>query len=188
MIIREATLNDFSAITTHLLLAMEDIVYKFIGEENPKKAEEFLYHFVSAENNQYSYQNCVVVEENQQVIAAACVYEGARLEELRAPVIEYVRTRHNKNFAPEDETQAGEYYLDSLGVSAKFRGKGIGTKILQFLIDKYVNENHQPLGLLVEEDNTRAMKLYSALGFKTVAKKQLVGKQLYHLQINKPRL
>ncbi len=184
MIIREATLNDSAAITTHLLSAMEDIVYKFIGEENPQKAEEFLYHFVSTENNQYSYMNCVVAEENQQIIAAASVYEGARLEELRAPVIEYVRAHHNKNFAPEDETQAGEYYLDSLGVSPEHRGKGIGSKMLQFLIDKYVVKNHQTLGLLVEAENAGAMKLYSRLGFKPVATKQLVGKQLFHLQIN----
>jgi len=38
MTIRKATLNDTSKIATYLMLAMEDIVYEFIGENCKEKA------------------------------------------------------------------------------------------------------------------------------------------------------
>lgn len=183
MIIRKATINDSKDIATYLLLAMEDIVYKFIGEENYNKAKEFLLHFIEKENNQYSYQNCYVVEEDNEIVAAVNIYDGAKLHLLREPIAQYVRTHYNKNFNPEDETQKGEFYIDTLGVSPKCQGKGIGSKLLQFLIDEYVTKKHKTLGLLVDEVNPNAKKLYLKLGFKSVGVKTLVGKRLEHLQI-----
>ena len=183
MTIRKATIEDSESIAAHLLLAMEDIIYKFIAEEDPKTAYYFLLHFVESENNQYSYQNCFVAEENSEIIAAVSVYEGTKLQELRKPIIDYVRLNFNPDFNPEDETQAGEFYIDSLGVNPKCQGKGIGSKVLQFLIDEFVTKNHQTLGLLVDEDNPNAKKLYLKLGFKPVGVKTLVGKKLEHLQI-----
>jgi ribosomal protein S18 acetylase RimI-like enzyme len=77
----------------------------------------------------------------------------------------------------------GEFYIDSLGVAANQQGKGIGSKLLLFLIDEYVTINQKTLGLLVDEENPAAKKLYLKLGFKTVGKKTLVGKNLEQLQI-----
>jgi ribosomal protein S18 acetylase RimI-like enzyme len=183
MIIRKASLKDSQNITTLLLLAMEDIVYKFINETNYNKAHAFLLHFVEQENNQYSYQNCLVVEENKQIIAAVNLYDGAKLNEWRAPIIQYIQTHFNANFDPEDETESGEFYIDTLGVNPNQQGKGIGSKLLLFLINQYVTQNQQTLGLLVDEKNPNAKKLYLKLGFKVVGEKILVEKKLEHLQI-----
>ncbi|AYN04011.1 MULTISPECIES: GNAT family N-acetyltransferase [unclassified Flavobacterium] len=183
MIIRKATINDSNDIVTYLLLAMEDIVYKFIGKEDYNKAKDFLLHFVEKENNQYSYKNCFVVEDDNEIVAAVNIYDGAKLHLLREPIAQYVRTHYNKNFNPEDETQKGEIYIDTLGVNPKCQGKGIGSKLLQFLIDEYVTKKHKTLGLLVDEGNPNAKKLYLKLGFKPVGVKTLVGKRLEHLQI-----
>jgi ribosomal protein S18 acetylase RimI-like enzyme len=183
MTIRKATLEDSPSIATYLLLAMEEIVYQFICEENYTKAQAFLLHFVAIENNQYSYQNCFVVEQDNEIVAAVNVYDGAQLGTLRAPVIDYVRTHFNTDFNPEDETQPGEYYIDTLGVDPKCQGKGIGSALLQFLIEHYVHQKKQPLGLLVEESKPAAKKLYLKLGFKAIGEKTLVGKKMEHLQI-----
>ena len=184
MIIRKATIEDSENIAALLLLAMEDIIYKFIGEKNPKTAYYFLLHFVETENNQYSYQNCFVAEEENEIIGAVSVYDGAQLHPLRKPIVDYVRLNFNSDFNPEDETQSGEFYIDSVGVSPNHQGKGIGSKLLQFLIDEYVTQNHRTLGLLVEEANPNARKLYLKLGFKIVGTKTLVGKTMEHLQIS----
>ncbi|MBD0298412.1 MAG: GNAT family N-acetyltransferase [Flavisolibacter sp.] len=182
MIIRKATLKDSEFIATHLLLAMEDIVYQFIGGKDPEKAKELLLYFAERENNQYSYQNCWVAVNDKEVVATVNVYNGAQLRELRQPVIEHIRSRFNKDFQPEDETQEGEYYIDSLGVNPDLQGKGIGSKILQFLIDEYAIKRSQTLGLLVEEENLNAKRLYFKLGFKSAGKKVLFGKNMEHLQ------
>ena len=183
MIIRKATPNDAEFIATYLLLAMEDIVYKFIGSKDKAKAREFMLHFVQQANNQYSYQNCWVAEVNSEVVAAVNLYDGARLEELRQPVIEHIRSEFSQDFKPEDETKAGEYYIDSLGVNTSQRGKGVGSKVLQFIIDEYANKQRKTLGLLVDEENSNARRLYLKMGFKTTGVKFLFGKSTEHLQI-----
>src|SRR5688572_30392956 len=98
--IRKARVSDAEAIASCLLLAMESIIYKFIGEENEEKAGAFLTYLVKRENNQYSYQNCWVVEEGNKIIAAANIYDGARLIELRYPVLEYLKNQFGKDLNP----------------------------------------------------------------------------------------
>lgn len=181
--IRKAVLQDANAIATLLLLAMEDIVFEFIGRNDPKAAKAFLRHFAQQDSNQYSYQNCFVVEDENQIIAAINIYDGAQLKVLRAPIATYIATHFNKTFNPEAETQDGEFYIDSFGVHPSQQGKGIGGKLLQFAIQHYVHQNHQTIGLLVDEGNPKAKKLYLKLGFKSVGKKMLVGKRMEHLQI-----
>ncbi|KFF04303.1 GNAT family N-acetyltransferase [Flavobacterium reichenbachii] len=183
MIIRKALLKDSKTIAVLLLTAMEEIVYSFIGTKNYELALELLLFFVERENNQYSYQNCFVTEENGKIIGAVNIYDGARFHELREPVIRYVQNKFNPDFNPEDETENGEFYIDSIGVDSGHQGKGIGSQILQFLIDDYVIKNNKVLGLLVEEGNPNAKKLYLKLGFKSVGPKKLAGKNLEHLQL-----
>ncbi|WP_205944012.1 GNAT family N-acetyltransferase [Pedobacter xixiisoli] len=93
-----------------------------------------------------------------------------------------MKSSFNSNFNPEDETEAGEYYIDCVGVNPSQQGKGIGSKIFKFLIDEYVHKQKETLGLLVNIDNPDAQKLYLKLGFEIVGEKTLVGKRLNHLQ------
>lgn len=181
MIIRKATIEDSNIISEHLFLAMEDILYEFIGVKDSKKAREFLLYFVRKENNQYSFQNCLVAESTFGIEGSINIYDGAKLEMLREPIIQYIKKHFNTNFNPENETQQGEYYIDSFGVSTNRQGKGVGTKLLQFVIETYSN-NQQTLGLLVDEENPKAEKLYLNLGFEIVGRKVLAGKKMKHLQ------
>jgi len=118
-----------------------------------------------------------------KVVAAINLYNGALLSELRQPVIEYLRSKLNNDFNFEDETQAGEYYIDSLSVNPNQQSKGIGTKLLRFVIDEYVNKRSQTLGLLVDEINPNAKNLYLKLGFKSAGTRILFGKNMEHLQL-----
>ncbi len=182
MQIRKANLEDFKFISPLLLLAMEDIVYEFIGEKSYDKATEFLNAMVAQKANQYSYENCWVAENKEGIIGVACLYDGSRLQEFRKPVAHYIKEQFAQEFNPEDETQSGEIYIDCVGVHPDQQGKGIGSKIFSFLIDHYVVQQKQTLGLLVDYDNPKAEKLYLKLGFKIVGEKTLVGKTLKYMQ------
>jgi ribosomal protein S18 acetylase RimI-like enzyme len=184
IIVRKAVSTDSEAITNCLFLPMEDIIYKLTGEQDFEKAYGFMRYFVENNGNQYSWQNCCVAEDNGIVVAAVNVYDGAQLQTLRKPVLDYIQSRFNRQITPEDETQAGEFYIDSLGVQREHRCKGIATSLLKFLINDYVKTQNQTLGLLVDEDNESAMRLYQRLGFKTVGRKVLLGKELVHLQLS----
>ncbi|MBQ0768040.1 MAG: GNAT family N-acetyltransferase [Bizionia sp.] len=188
MNIRKATKKDSDAIAALLLLAMEDIAYKLVTENNYDKAKRFLKYFIEKENNQYSYENCTVAESENSIIAAVNIYDGGQLETLRAPVIKYIKTFYNSELHIENETQNGEFYIDSLGVCETKQGLGIGSKIIKHLIQEYVVERKETLGLLVDKTNPNAKKLYLKLGFKTVGEKTLLTHQLDHLQINPQEL
>ncbi|WP_304416717.1 GNAT family N-acetyltransferase [Profundicola chukchiensis] len=184
MMIRKANAEDAKPIATYLMLAMEDIFYGFIGERNYEVAIEVLEELIQSRGNQYSFENCWVAELDSEPVAVACVYNGGNLYQLRKPVGELIKTRFNRDFNPEDETQSGEFYIDCVGVSEYHQGKGLGSKMFNFLIDEFVHKRNETLGLLVEEENPNAKRLYQKLGFKVVGEKTLMGKKLDHMQIS----
>lgn len=185
MFIRKARADESKVIVPYILLAMEDIAYQFIGENSQEKITQMMENLVGRKSNQYSYENCWVVEdEDGMIIAAANIYDGARLYELREPVAREIKRMFNRDFNSEDETQAGEYYIDCIGVRPDQQGKGIGSKILQFLMDEYVRKEGKTIGLLVDKENPQAKKLYVKLGFEFAGEKTLAGKKMEHLQLN----
>lgn len=184
MFIRRAEQADAPIIVKHLLLAMEEIVFQFIHSTSKDEAAFFLEGLVTTKNNQYSYENCWVVEYEGKVVATALIYDGSELITLRKPVARRIKKLYGLEFCPENETQAGEYYLDCLAVDADFQGKGIGKFLISYLIEEYNLIKHQNIGLLVELENQHAKKLYLNMGFQVVGEKLLAGKILEHLQIN----
>jgi len=180
--IRKATDEDSNIIASLIMLAMDDIIYSFIGEVSYEKAFHFLNRLIREKSNQYSYENCWVAEAENQLVAAAIVYDGARLKELRNPVAILLREIFNRDFNPEDETQEGEYYIDCVGVDSNYQGKGIGSQVFQFIINEFVLQQNKTLGLLVDKKNPKAKQLYLKLGFEVVGEKKLVGNEMEHLQ------
>ncbi|HUH51636.1 MAG TPA: GNAT family N-acetyltransferase [Flavobacterium sp.] len=180
--IRKALPTDYKAIAQCLMLAMEDIFYVFIGEHSNEKAVDFLEQLVQKKDNQYSYENCWLAVSENEVVGAGLVYDGAKLHQLRAPVAQEIKKVFGKDFNPEDETQAGEFYIDCVGVYPNQQGRGIGSAIFKFLIQEYVLQRKLTLGLLVEKNNPGAKNLYLKLGFEVMGDKILVGTHLEHLQ------
>jgi len=183
MIVRKALSEDAEAIAGLLMLASGEVMYRFIGEKNYPKARDFLFRFVKRKSNQYSYQNCFVAEDENELIGAVLVYDGARLQDLRKPVLEYIHQHFDSNLQVEDETHSGESYIDSLGVSPAHQGKGIGSQLLQFVINEKVKTGGGTIGLLVDKTNPGAKRLYLNLGFVPVGEKTLLGISLEHLQL-----
>jgi ribosomal protein S18 acetylase RimI-like enzyme len=184
MRIRDATKADCESVASCLLLAMEELFYSFTGRKSYQVVKDLMLHFVMAENNQYSYHNCLVAESEGKVIGAISFYDGEELEKLRQPVIDYIRANFNPTFTPENETQEGEIYIDSLGVLPGWQGNGIATRLLSKLIDEQVEKRGKTLGLIVEAGNENARNLYMKLGFTWVGIKSFAGKQFEHLQIS----
>lgn len=175
--------SDSKTIARFLFMAMEDIVYQFIRSKDEELALKFLNHFTAKTDNQYSWENCFIGEVNGEIIAVANVYDGADLQRLRQPVVDFVRTNFNPTFNPEPETQSGEIYLDCFAVETQFRGKGFGSQLLSFLIEEFVEKRKQVLGLLVEKENFNAKKLYEKMGFRFVNDQKLMSKTLEHWQV-----
>lgn len=179
--IRFASQNDVESVAPLMFQAMEDIVYKLIGKEDQWEAIEFLKTLFLQENNQYSFKNTFVFEQDGEVIGSLVFYDGADLQLLRKPVLDLIQEKYGKEVSVEDETEAGEIYIDTVSVSPKGQGKGIGSQLITYL-QNYVSETKkQKIGLLVDTKNPQAEKLYTRLGFTFVNEQILAGGVYKHL-------
>lgn len=62
----------------------------------------------------YSYENTIVAEVDGRAVGAMCAYDGADYVRLKQPVVDILGP--DSGFAQLQETEAGEFYLDSVGV------------------------------------------------------------------------
>lgn len=163
-----------------IVLAMDDLAAKFAGSSDPAVAIALFHRFVEYEGNQYSYKNVLVYKDETGICGMISAYDGGQLHALRKPFLDYLKLTSGFTLEPEDETQAGEYYIDCLSVFPNQQGKGIGKMLIKALLNKVANS--MPVGLLVSKNNPKAEKLYTNLGFKVVGDKEFMGGSYFHMQ------
>ena len=66
----------------------------------------------------------------------------------------------------EPPLRRGELYIKTIGVASRFRGRGIGTKLVEKAEERARSQGHYSMSLLVMSDNRGAIKLYQRLGFE----------------------
>lgn len=184
IVIRVARRNDAVVIAQAVAMAIGDEValQNYCGEDYIATLTEI----ASRSNTQYSWQTALIAEVNGSVAGAVIGYDGAHLSELREGTFATLQGRGVQIASIADETEAGEYYLDSLGVLPEFRGLGIGAALVKALCEKAYAEGHKRVGLIVDVENPQAEKLYASLGFERVGTKLFFGHRMWHLQRTNP--
>ena len=139
---------------------------------------------VAMEDSQYSYLNTITAMTSDGILAGICVaYDGDKLKSLRRRFVEAALVAFGIDYSGmADETEEGEFYLDSLAVSSKYRGKGIATQLIQAAIEKARELGMPAVGLLVDKSNPQAEALYTRLGFEYVNDATWGGHPMKHLQ------
>ena len=181
-IIREATKQDSDTIAKVVLLAIGVDIERLSEHTSP-----FNYELVKAlterEDSQYSYKNCYVCEVDGKVAGAICSYDGARLYELREVLFQELEKRGTQlGKKITDECESGELYIDSLAVFKEYRGQGIAKALIARVEEKSQALNIPTLGLLVDNENPTAAKLYTSLGFAPVNIREFLGIPMTHMQ------
>ena len=137
---------------------------------------------VERENSQYSYRNTLVAMDGDKIIGISVSYDGARLHELRRAFIEAAKKYIGKDHSGmDDETQAGELYLDSLAVLPEYRRQGIARKLLKGTKERANRLGLPCVGLLVDKDNPIGEALYTSIGFRYINDNQWGGHPMKHL-------
>ncbi|MBT0607009.1 GNAT family N-acetyltransferase [Aequorivita echinoideorum] len=183
--IRSATPEDYLSVAPLMVQAMNSLACSFANSENMEDAVPLFKHFFQKKQNQYSYENTLVAEISNSIVGSITGYDGALLLKYRKPFLEYISENYGvQNLILEEETVAGEYYIDTLSVAGAFQNRGIGGHLVRHFIEKASNESFEKVGLLVETENIRAEKLYLSLGFQCAGEKRLAGTIYKHLQIS----
>jgi len=180
--IRDAKPEDATAVAPLIILAMGELAYKFSNTKDVNKTTALFESFFRQTDNQYSYQNTIVYEEDAVILGSLNAYDGGKLLELRKNFLAYLKTHnHLPDFNPEPETEAGEFYLDTISVNPNAQGKGIGKKLIDAGILWAKKLKHNKVGLLVEVNNKKALNLYLNKGFEIINQKEFIGEQYYHM-------
>jgi ribosomal protein S18 acetylase RimI-like enzyme len=178
--IRQASPDDAAQVAPLFILAMGHIAGIFANSSRYEDAIPFFEYFFKRSDNQYSYTNTLVFEENQGIKGSVTGYDGARLHELRQPILDELRKR-TPGFTPNDETEAGEFYLDCLNVGEEFQGNGIGKKLINAFCEKAASSGFKRVGLIVDLDNPEAKRFYEKIGFGAIGEKDFMGHRYFHM-------
>lgn len=182
-----------SEIASLIMEAMDyDCCQNFAGPNHTlEDFHRMMTHLVEADDSQYSYQNTLVAELSPSLSSkgddgksniAGCIvgYDGKDLLRLRKRFIEAAKKYLGQDYSEMDEeTKAGEYYIDSLCVKKEYRKRGIATQLIHAEIERH---NDQPVGLLVDHTHPWAEKLYLHIGFRFVNETEWGGHAMNHLQ------
>jgi len=137
---------------------------------------------VEREDSQYSYRNTLVAMDDDKVVGIAVSYDGGRLHELRQAFIQAAKEQIGKDHSGmDDETQAGELYLDSLAVLPEYRRRGIAKRLLRATKGRADQMGLPCVGLLVDKGNPAGEALYTSVGFRYVNDSQWGGHPMKHL-------
>jgi ribosomal protein S18 acetylase RimI-like enzyme len=179
--IRPATEADAALIAQVVAMAIgdEEGVRHYCGEQYL----DVLADIASQSDTQYSWQQTLVAEVDGEAVGAVVGYDGGELSRLRDGTYGVIRKTIAEAQPIIDETEAGEYYLDSVGVLPHFQGRGIGRVLVAAFCSKVFAEGHQRVGLIVDRENPRAESLYASLGFRRVGTKPFFGHHMWHLQL-----
>ena len=145
--------------------------------------EDMMTALVERTDSQYSHLNTLVALDGDDIAGICVSYDGGQLHQLRQAFIGEALHRFGRDFsAIDDETQAGELYIDSICVKPEYRGKGIASQLIEATIDKACTLGLPAVGLLVDKGNPKAEKLYSRIGFVHVDDSAWGGHAMKHMQ------
>ena len=183
--IRNAKKEDATQMAPLIMIIWEDMELEILEKYPHDLLETILIEAIQIEDYRFSYKNTIVYELDGKIVGLLCGYAG----ELE-PIIDkpwttigktYGLTAQDKVFV-DKETFAGEWYVDSLVTHPNFRGRQIGTKLLEKSPEKAREVGEKIVGLNCDEGNPKAKKLYESLGFVPVKKMVLSGHTYDHMQ------
>ena len=176
--IRKATKDDATLIAKVVAMAIGEESAVLYGGDNYMKVFE---EIALLEDTQYSYRNVFVAEIDGNAVGAVVAYDGADLHPLRKATLEVILKHTGRELQIADETDASEFYLDSLAVLPEYRGRGVGVKLILAVKERAFNEYNKNLGLLVDFENPDAERLYKSVGFERADVKDFLGHKMWHL-------
>jgi ribosomal protein S18 acetylase RimI-like enzyme len=148
-----------------------------------KDAQAFLKYAFTLSNGEFSYTNHHCVLFDNQVVGIGAAYSGKEIATFTYAAIKaifsfygfftgiQVLLRGLKIEKIIQPPKGNTNYLAHLAINPTLRGKGIGSKLIHFLLKKGQDLERDNASLDVSAENPKAMKLYQNMGFKVTKKR-----------------
>lgn len=183
--IREARKEDAEALAPLIMVILEDMELEVFKEYSKETIEELLVEGIQTETYRYSYRHAHVCMRDGEIAGVVFGYRGEKEPVIDEPLIDILEAKglnSDSRLFIEKETFAGEWYLDSLVTAEKFRGRGVGTELLDALGEFAKEDGEEIIGLNCDQSNAGAQKLYEKMGFKKTGEVTISGHEYNHMQ------
>lgn len=162
--IRPATLDDCQFVARCVCMALQ--------HDLPDEEQQGVAAICAREDVLYSYKHALIGWLDDEPVGLCLAYDGDGYHEIRVRTFAAFAALHpdqedDMDLAnAEDETEAGEYYIDSLAVLPAYRRRGYARLLMQAQIAWGQRLGHTRFTLLVDPENPDAQSLYRQLGFE----------------------
>jgi ribosomal protein S18 acetylase RimI-like enzyme len=136
----------------------------------------------ASEQGDYSYRNCWIAEVSGKRAGMLLGFpmHARKAEETVAPPFDETDV-----FAPYKYLEApGTWYICGVAVLPGYRGRNIGTGLMQIARDQAATLGYDRLSLVVFEENEAAVRLYRRLGYEVIDQAPVVPHPLIRYKGN----
>ena len=177
LLFRKAVVSDVPFICKTVLSAIGALDFEKDNDRDCRRAVDALNDIVLMEDSLYSYRNVLIAEVEGLCAGSIIAYDGGRYKDMKGKTFRILTERLEMDFRDtQEETSAGEYYLDSLAVTPAFRRKGIGRMLVGQALEAGEALGFEKASLLVLASDEGLISLYSSCGFKEDGHKRFLGK------------
>jgi ribosomal protein S18 acetylase RimI-like enzyme len=136
----------------------------------------------ASEQGDYSYRHCWIAEFSGQRAGMLLGFPmpARKPEEIVAPPFDGTDV-----FAPYKYLEAPDtWYICGVAVLPEYRGRKIGTGLMQIARDQAATQGYDRLSLVVFEENDAALRLYRRLGYEVIDQAPVVPHPLIRYRGN----
>jgi ribosomal protein S18 acetylase RimI-like enzyme len=193
-VIRPAVPSDAPKAVPLILEAIGSIALILTGTSVQEEAGCVLDQFFRQNGNRVSYQNALILEDwpehgvndplaqTRDVGGVALMYDGSIARRLDEPLEQAAIQKSGiSGYHIPTEAEPSEFYLDTVSVDPKCRGRGFGRDLIEASCERARNLGHSRVGLLVDIVNAAAKRLYERLEFQVEGRKQIAGEEYLHM-------
>ncbi len=167
MDIRKATVEDAAAIACNVMAA--------IGLDD-RAMLEGMAEICAREDTLYSWRNTLVACEDGVVAGSLTSYDGGEYLKMRELTFGLAREKFGwEPLIMDDETQAGEWYMDSLAVHPAFRGKGLAKLLFGQAFEVAEALGFTKASLIALASADRLIAYYESCGFRSEGHRNCFG-------------
>jgi ribosomal protein S18 acetylase RimI-like enzyme len=143
-VIRPAIPGDARKAVALIFEAIGSIAFILTGTNDRKEAELILGRFFRDKGNRVSYQNALVLEDSPEhdandplaktrdVVGVALIYDGSIARRLDEPLEQAAIQKSGlREYHIPTEAEPSEFYLDTVSVDSKCRGRGFGRDLIE---------------------------------------------------------
>ncbi len=186
MLIRKAQISDAREIARNIMAALE---FDIFGNEQPgeiMKIWDAMTVICEREDTLYSWKNTIIADDGGVVAGSLSFYNGSIYKESRDLTfsIAYELAGWTPPEDMEDETGAGECYLDSLAVHPEYRRQGIARLLIDEALEIAKREGSRKAGLIVLSSNEKRIIYYKSFGFVEAEIRRCFGHDYLRMERN----